>query len=132
MQRTVVFVFLLWILGFGAVSSAEIASPGTGRIHHVVIVWLKDHGSSEARQQYIEATRLLSKLPMVSSYRVGTALPSKRDVVDGSYDVAIVATFENAQALDEYSRHPDHDKVIDEKLKGLVDRVVVYDFLEAQ
>jgi hypothetical protein len=47
-------------------------------------------------------------------------------------DVAIVATFENAQALDEYSRHPDHNKVINEKLKGLVDRVVVYDFVEAR
>lgn len=107
-------------------------SPGTGRIHHVVIVRLKDHGSAEARQQYIEATRSLSKLPMVSSYHVGTALPGKRDVVDSSYDVAIVATFENAQALDEYSRHSDHDKVINEKLEPLADRVVVYDFVETR
>ncbi|WP_232020555.1 Dabb family protein [Methylocaldum marinum] len=123
--------FLIFSLMFTAVSSAEPVPPTAGRVHHVVIVWLKEHGNPEARRQYIEATQSLSKLPMLLSYQVGTVLPGKRDVVDSSYDVAIVATFENAQALDEYSRHPDHDKVIDEKLKQLVDKVLVYDFVEA-
>ena len=57
--------------------------------------------------------------------------PLHVNVVDHSYDVAIVATFESTQALDAYSRHADHDKVIDEKLKPLVDKVIVYDFAEA-
>jgi len=130
MKRVTAFTILLsaWLLS--AVSSAEVVPPATGRVHHVVIVWLKDHGNPAARQQYIEATKPLAKLPMVQRYQVGTVLPGKREVVDSSYDVAIVATFENAQALDEYSRNADHDKVIYEKLKPLVDKVIVYDFAE--
>ena len=132
MQRVTAFTLLLlsaWLLS--AVSWAEVPPPTSGRVHHVVVVWLKNHGDPVARQQYIEATKPLAKLPMVLDYQVGTVLPGKRDVVDNSYDVAIMATFESAQALDAYSRHADHDKVIDEKLKPLVDKVIVYDFAEA-
>lgn len=131
MKRLKVFTFLLLVPMFTAVSSAEPVPRVAGRVHHVVIVWLKEHGNPEARRQYIEATQSLSRLPMLLSYHVGTVLPGKRDVVDSSYDVAIVATFENTQALEAYSRHPDHDKVINEKLKPLVDKVLVYDFVEA-
>jgi hypothetical protein len=130
MKRNLAFITVLSALVFSAASSAEVVPPATGRVHHVVVVWLKDHGSPTARQQYIEATRPLAKLPMVLRYQVGTVLPGKREVVDSSYDVAIVATFENVQALDEYTRNADHDKVIYEKLKPLVDKVVVYDFAE--
>lgn len=131
MKSARAFTILLsaWLLS--TVSWAEVVPPATGRVHHVVIVWLKDHGSSTARQQYIEATKTLSKLPMVLRYQIGTVLPSQKEVVDSSYDVAIVATFENAQALDEYEKHADHDKVIYERLKPLVDKVIVYDFAEA-
>lgn len=131
MKPVLALAIFLSALLFADVGSSEVLPSATGRIHHVVIVWLKDHGSPAARQQYIEATRALSKLPMVWRYQIGTVLPGAREVVDGSYDVAIVATFENAQALDEYTRHPDHEKVLKERLKPLVDKVVVYDFAEA-
>jgi hypothetical protein len=131
MKRALAFTILWFALMFTAVGSAEVMPPAAGRVHHVVIVWLKDHGSQTARRQYIEASKSLSRLPMVWRYQIGTVLPGGREVVDSSYDVAIVATFENARALDEYTRHPDHKKVLEEKLKPLVDKVVVYDFAEA-
>jgi hypothetical protein len=131
MKRALAFTLLWSLLLFTAVGSAEVMPPAAGRVHHVVIVWLKDHGNPAARQRYIEASQQLAKLPMVWRYQIGTALPGGREVVDKSYDVAIVATFENAQALDDYTRHPDHKKVLEESLKPLVDKVVVYDFAEA-
>jgi len=131
MKRVLALTILLSASLFAAASSAEVLSSASGRVHHVVIVWLKDHGNPTAREQYIEATRSLSKLPMVWRYQVGTALPGGRDVVDSSYDVGIVATFENAQALDAYLQHPDHGKVLEAKLKPLVNKVLVYDFAEA-
>lgn len=68
---------------------------------------------------------------MVWRYQVGTALPGgDRKVVDSSYDVAINATFESAQALEAYVQHEDHAKILQEKLKPLVDKAVVYDFVE--
>ncbi|MGI2325775.1 MULTISPECIES: Dabb family protein [Methylococcus] len=107
------------------------AAADGGRVQHVVIVWLKDHGSQAARQQYIENSRRLGHLPMVLSYQVGTVLAGDRAVVDGSYDVGIVATFENEQALQDYLAHPEHRKVIEESLKPLVEKAVVYDFKES-
>jgi hypothetical protein len=116
---------------FPSLVLADVIPADGGRVQHVVIVWLKDHGSPAARQQYIENSLRLGKLPMVLQYRVGTALAGDRAVVDSSYDVGVVATFENEQALRDYLAHPEHRKVIEESLKPLVDKAVVYDFKES-
>ena len=114
------------------VAFAELtAAAPVARVHHVVIVWLKEHGNADARQRYIDISRAQAKLPMVVRYQVGTALPGGREVVDSSYDIAIVASFESQEALDAYLKHPEHKRVIDEGLKPLVDRFLVYDFAEA-
>ncbi|MBS1212229.1 MAG: uncharacterized protein H6R26_845 [Proteobacteria bacterium] len=132
MKQIIALTLLLSALTFPAITPAEVVPVASARVQHVVIVWLKDH-SQAAREQYIQATKTLSNLPMVLRYQVGTALPGgDRAVVDSSYDVAIVATFENATALDAYIKHPDHGKTLQEKLKPLVDKVIVYDFAEAQ
>lgn len=110
---------------------AETPPDGGGRIHHVVIVWLKDAGSPVARGQYIARSRQLAKLPMVMEYRVGTVLPGGREVVDSSYDMAVLATFANQQAIRDYLEHPEHKKIVEEALKPLVAKAVVYDFVEA-
>lgn len=129
----------IWILGavlFSCVfppagSGDVIPAATTGRVHHVVIVWLKEHGSQAARRQYIDNTRRLAKLPMVFRYQVGTVLQGQREVVDSSYDIAVEATFDNERALGDYLAHPEHRKVIDEALKPLVDKLVVYDYVES-
>lgn len=136
MKRILSLSVVLPILLFPALAAAEVvphALPATGAVQHVVIIWLKDHGDPAARAQYIEATRELAKLPMVQSYHIGAVLSGEgREVVDKSYDVAIVATFENAAALDAYQNHAEHDRIVQEKLKPLVDKVVVYDFVESR
>lgn len=120
------------LLAVSSVGVAEPAAPSSAtRVHHVVIVWLKEHGSEAARQRYIEISRTQAKLPMVMRYQIGSAVPGGREVVDNSYDIAIVASFENREALDAYLQHPEHQRVINEGLKPLVDRFVVYDFAEA-
>lgn len=132
MRQSIAFIMLLSALLFPASGFTELVSPAPGRVAQVVIVWLKDHGNQTARNRYIEGTKALSKLPMVQSYRVGTVLPGGRNIVDSSYDLAIVATFKNRRKFDEYLKHPDHDKIIAEKLKPLVDKIIVYDFVETK
>lgn len=104
------------------------------KYHHVVVVWLKQHGNQEAQQKYIEGSKRLSKLPGVLNYDIGPVANIKRDKkspsVDDSFDIAISATFESKEALENYSKHPEHHKVIQEVLKPLVDRYKVYDFTE--
>lgn len=101
-----------------------------GRAYHVVIVWLKESGNEAARRQYIETSKRLAKLPGVLSYHIGTVLPSKGEVVDSSFDIAVVSAFENQQALSNYVQRPEHKEIIEEGLRPLVNKCIVYDFVE--
>lgn len=117
--------------------AGETPRPGNaagGRVFHVVVIWLKQHGDEEARRQYIEGSKRLAKLPGVLSYDVGTVAPIKREKhspgVDDSYDVAVTSSFESKQALENYLQNPAHHKVVYEVLKPLVEKYKVYDFAE--
>ncbi len=105
-------------------------SSTTSNIHHVVVCWLNDHGNEEARQKVIEVSRGFSAIPGVIDVRAGRVIPSGREIVDSSFDVAIYLSFENEQNLFEYLNHPIHKKAVEETLKPLVRKVVVYDFIE--
>ncbi|MGR9087762.1 MAG: Dabb family protein [Gammaproteobacteria bacterium] len=130
-------IFLLSALFIAALANAEERPANTidgKRYHHVVIVWLKRHGDPEAQRRYIEGSKRLSRLPGVLDYAVGPVADIKRDTpspsVDNSFDIAVSATFESQEALENYSKHPEHHKVIQEVLKPLVDKYRVYDFVE--
>lgn len=119
------------LFGQACVFAEEAPASNARRVHHVVIVWLKDAGSTAAREQYIAHSRRLSKLPMVLDYKVGTVLPKTREIVDSSYDIAVVSTFADQAAIQAYLDHPEHQTIVQEALKPLVARAIVYDFVDA-
>jgi len=128
-------LLLLAALSLGHVAYAEQpAGASGGKVHHLVVIWLKQHGDPEARRKYIEGSKRLSKLPGVLSYDIGPVAGLKRETtspaVDDSFDIAISATFENKAALENYSKQPEHQKVIHEVLRPLVDHYKVYDFAD--
>ncbi len=57
-------------------------------------------------------------------------IQSGREIVDGSFDVAIYLSFGSKQILQEYLVHPVHKNAVKEILKPLVRKIVVYDFIE--
>ncbi|MGR8979130.1 MAG: Dabb family protein [Gammaproteobacteria bacterium] len=128
-------LLLLAALSLGhAAYAGQPAQTSGGKYHHLVVIWLKQHGDPEARRKYIEGSKRLSKLPGVVGYSVGPVAGIKRDkpspAVDDSFDIAVSATFESKAALENYSKHPEHQKVIQEVLKPLVQRYKVYDFTD--
>jgi len=98
-------------------------------ISHVVIVWLKEPGNEAMRQKFIDASQQLSGLPGVINRHVGVVLPSKRQLVDDTFDVAVTVTLKNRAALKAYLNNPKHKKILHEKIKPLVNRTVIYDFV---
>ncbi len=118
--------------GLLAGSGCKTARPaGTDRtVHHVVLCWLKEAGNAEQRTRLIETSRGFTAIPNVRSVAAGTSLPGGRGVVDATFDVAIHMTFANAAALQAYIDHPRHQQAVEEVLKPLTARVVVYDFSE--
>ena len=98
------------------------------RVSHVVVVWLKEPGNTQMREQFIDASRALESVPGVVSRHVSAVIPSDRPKVDDTFDVAVTVTFENAQALEKYMQSKKHKSMLKDKLKPIVNRVVVYNF----
>lgn len=119
-----------------AVLALAACAPAPERLHaprqiqHVVVAWLKEPGNAEHRRQLIEASRALASIPGVVRVSAGEPLPKRRPVEDDSYDVAVVFTFADRAALDAYQVHPEHLRAIEQVLRPLVRRIVVYDFVE--
>jgi hypothetical protein len=112
----------------GGCATAPATAPVDRTTSHVVVCWLKGPGNADARQQLIERSKSFAQIPGVRSVAVGTPLPSTRPVVDSSFDVAVVMTFENEQALRAYDDNPIHKQAVREVLQPLVQRFIVYDF----
>ena len=103
-----------------------------GRIHHVVLCWLKDSGNAAQRDQIMDVSRSFRTIPGVLDVCVGEVIESDRRIVDDSFDVAITLSFANIEDLEAYLVHPTHQKAADEVLFPVVKKVVVYDFKELQ
>ena len=104
-------------------ASAEPEAPVT----HVVLVWLKTPGDEAARRRIIETSNTFETIPGVIRVRSGRPLPSTRPVVDSSYDVAVVMTFKDEAALRAYDAHPMHRKAVEEVLRPLAGKILIYD-----
>ncbi len=104
------------------------ANSDSRTVEHIVIVWLKEPGSSTARNRIIEASGILTAIPGVVSIKSGIVMPSDRTIVDSSFDIALIITLVDAAALQAYLTHPLHVTLVEETLKPLVERIQVYDF----
>jgi len=117
-----------------AASAASAAEPeakkdSPGTIVHSVYFWLKDTATKEDAENLIRDSRkLLAPLPCVKRLDIGKPLGTGRGVVDGSYHVGLVVTFDDQTGYDTYVKHPNHLKLV-ETYKALWQKIIVYDFL---
>jgi len=123
-------VIILVLFFLPACKQVKDSPEMSSKVYHVVICWLKDSGNEDARWKIIEVSRQFSSIPGVIDVRAGSVIPSDREIVDSSFDVAIYLSFENEQKLHDYLIHPLHKNAVEEILKPLVRKVVVYDFIE--
>ena len=99
-----------------------------GHIEHAVYVWLKRPGNAKDRAALGAATEELRKSTgLIRSYEVGRPVPSRRPVVDDSFDLAIIMRFENRRALAAFENHPAHQRAKKEVLQPLARKVLIYD-----
>lgn len=127
MKKTTIFLHLL-IAGILLMSASMVNAQDGSKVTHVVLVWLKDPGNPVMRKQFIEASRQLNNLPGIVNRHVGVVVPSDRAIVDDTFDVGVTVTLKDKKALKVYMEHPKHKKIVEEKLKPLVNKIVAYDF----
>jgi len=100
--------------------------------HHTVHFWLREDLTDDQRRQFIEAVKRLSNSDHVRSVRVGTPAGTDRPVVDNSYDVQLLAIFDDRAAHDAYqsAEDPVHADFI-ATYKDFWTKVLIYDSAEA-
>ena len=103
--------------------------PPAGSITHQAYFWLNAPGSEADRAALIAGLQTLRGIAEIRTYQIGTpASTEQRDVVDGSFDVSELMTFESIAHQEAYQVHPLHQAFI-EACSPLWARVVVYDSL---
>ena len=124
-MRPIVATLLLTLVSCNALRRDALER---GTVSHIVLCWLKTPGDEAARQRLIDESKAFrGVIPGLVDVTTGTALPSTRPAVDSSFDVAVVMTFRNEAALRAYDQHPRHKQAVDEVLRPLVARLVIYD-----
>ena len=99
------------------------------KLYHVGLVWLKEPGNAEHREQIIAAAHSFAReIPEVQFLSVGQTLPKWSQLVDASFDICFVMRLEDKAALDRYGKHPVHQKAAQEVFLPLSQRIVFYDF----
>jgi hypothetical protein len=96
---------------------------------HIVIFWTEPDQPQAADELIAGAERYLKPIPGIRHFHVGRMVPSHRDVVDRSYQVALNVTFDDRAAQDAYQAHPLHLEFVDRVLKRVCRQVRVYDFV---
>ena len=96
---------------------------------HTVFFWEREGLSAEESTELVTGINSLRKVPSVGKVMIGTAAGSEnRDVVDHSYDHALIVHFKDQAAHDAYQIDSIHTAFV-EAHKDKWSKVVVYDSL---
>lgn len=97
------------------------------KLTHLALFWLRNPDSAEDRAALAAGLETLRAIPQVRSLEVGTpADTAQRDVVDATWSLSELMTFDSLADEDTYQTHPIHLAFI-AKCEHLWERVLVYD-----
>lgn len=99
------------------------------KLIHTVFFWLKEGLKEDDIARFKAGVKSLSKISHIQTFYMGPAADTEeRDVVDNSYDLALICQFAEPKDQDAYQIDPIHLKFI-EDCKDTWTKVVVYDNL---
>ena len=98
----------------GAVAhTAENSQSDETLFVHSVYFWLKDDVTPESRDTFMTVLRGLEQIQSVQALELGVPANTPREVVDNSYDVALLVYFDDVIGHDEYQADQIHKDAID-------------------
>ena len=111
--------------GIFAANNTNDMGAGSFFIHHVFF-WLKNPSSAEDKAKLVEGLNKLSKVKTIKSFHIGQHAGTTRPVIEKSYSVSWMLTFDSLETEEEYQKDPIHLNFIKEN-EALWEKVVVYD-----
>jgi Stress responsive A/B Barrel Domain len=94
-------------------------------VHHVYF-WLKEPANDLHLQQLIAGLQQLSVVTTIKSFHIGKPAATNRGVIDATYSISWLNTFETAADQDSYQIDPIHLNFVKE-CAHLWEKVIVYD-----
>src|SRR5947208_9980823 len=124
-------VVILWCCAAFALTptGAQAAASRTGQVTHVMLFWLKRPGNVDDQNFLRRALRTLRRVRGVNDMRIGRPLSVDRPVAEQSFDLGVVMTFRDREALEKFERDPRREQAIDAMLRPLVRQYTVYNFV---
>ncbi|MBM3442227.1 MAG: Dabb family protein [Bacteroidetes bacterium] len=98
-------------------------------IHHVFF-WLKHPARAEDLLQLQEGLQRLSSISSIRTQHIGRPASTHRDVIDASYSLSWLTTFDTAADEASYQQDPLHLEFV-ATCAYLWEKVVVYDSVDA-
>jgi hypothetical protein len=95
---------------------------------HIVVLWADPAQPDAADKILAGAKHLLTDIPGVTLFHAGKMVGSPRPVVEQTYSVALNLVFASKEAEAAYQTHPQHVEFLQNFVKPLVKKVVIYDF----
>jgi hypothetical protein len=127
--RMRIAMFLTCIALSFAPTGAQAIATRSGQVTHVMLFWLKRPGNVDDQNFLRRALRTLRRARGVNDMRVGRPLPVDRPSVEQSFDLGVVITFRDREALEKFERDQQRKQAIDAVLGPLVRRYTVYNFV---
>lgn len=94
---------------------------------HIVFFWMNNPKDKALVKKFKRGTEsFFKKVDVIQSYHIGEPAGTPRDVVDNSYSVCAVVTFNSKEDQDIYQAHQAHLDYIEE-WKEIWKKVQVYD-----
>lgn len=115
------------LLSFG--ERMEKKNPAQKMFVHHVYFWLKNPDSQDDLKKLIEGLQKLSKVKTIRMHHIGKPAPTSREVIDRTYSVSWLLTFDDLEAEESYQKDPIHLAFVAE-CQHLWSRVVVYDSVD--
>ncbi|MEJ7736159.1 MAG: Dabb family protein [Chitinophagaceae bacterium] len=105
------------------------AMPATDFFIHHVYFWLTNPDNKQDRDKLVEGLKKLKSVKSIKTAHIGKPADTNRDVIDATYAISWLLTFDNRANQDSYQVDPIHLKFVEE-CKHLWSRVVVYDTVD--
>lgn len=99
-------------------------------IHHVFF-WLKDPANSSHRSKLIAGLEKLASIGTIRTCHIGMPAGTDRNVIDTTYTLSWLLTFDSREDQDLYQEDPIHLEFVEE-CSPLWQKVVVYDSVDVR
>jgi len=127
MRNTIYTFFFLILIMISCGQEKTGMSNFDSNFTHVVYFWLENPDNEEDRKAFeTSLQKFLDNSLYAKTNFIGVPPKASRDVVDGSFTYSLIATFESAEAQQEYQKEKAHLIFIEESSE-LWTEVIVYD-----